>query len=126
MSTPWDNWVHDFQSLSSICKQIHADNRAAGWWDGKATLETYATKIALIHSEASEMLEGLRKGQQDDHLPDHSMEAVEAADIFIRLADYCAARDIDLGRVVRQKLLYNQQRQDHKRSVRAAAGGKKF
>jgi hypothetical protein len=72
------------------------------------------------------MLEGLRKGLPDSHLPEYSAEAVEAADLFIRLADYCGARNIDLYRVVRDKLLYNARRADHKPEARAAAGGKKI
>ena len=120
-----DQWVNYCHHLSV----------AAGWWDrptdsfGNGLVlsqdhELYATKIALIHSEVSEMLEGLRKGHADDHLPDRSMEEVEAADIFIRLMDYCGARDFDLAGAVREKLEYNLTRADHQREARAQPGGK--
>jgi NTP pyrophosphatase (non-canonical NTP hydrolase) len=82
--------------------------------------------IALIHSEVSEMLEGVRKGLQDTHLAHRSMEEVEAADIFIRLLDYCSYRGLDLGGAIVEKLAYNRSRKDHTRDARRAAGGKRF
>lgn len=82
--------------------------------------------IALIHSEVSEMLEGARKGLPDDHLPHRRMEEVEAADILIRLMDYCGYRKLDIAGAVREKMAYNRTRQDHTPEARRAEGGKKF
>jgi hypothetical protein len=82
--------------------------------------------IALIHSEVSEMLEGVRKELMDTHLVHRPMEEVEAADIFIRLMDYCAYRGLDLGGATIEKLEYNRRRADHTNAARLAAGGKKF
>lgn len=116
------------QAAVEVC---HGLASRAGWWDDlpsdeKMCKNVFGTKIALIHSEVSEMLEGLRKGKSDDHLPNRSAEEVEAADIAIRLFDYCGARGIDLAGAVIEKLLYNQQRADHKPEARAAEGGKAF
>lgn len=119
-------------TLDQWVDTLHTASVDAGWWSELRHMHPnqarmmYATKIALIHSEVSEMLEGLRKGGRDDHLPGRSMEEVEAADVFIRLADYCGARRIDLAGAVNEKLRYNQQRADHKPEVRAASGGKKI
>ena len=113
----------DVSSLISLC---HTRSKQAGWWPENPSIETYATKIALIHSEVSEMLEGLRKGEADKHLINYSAEHVEAADVFIRLADYCGARGINLERLVMKKLMYNARREDHKLKARAADGGKKI
>jgi hypothetical protein len=85
-----------------------------------------ATKIALMHSELSEMLEGVRKGTMDSHLPHLSAESVEGADLFIRFMDYIGRGRIDIARAVDEKLAYNLRRADHKPEARAAAGGKKF
>lgn len=82
--------------------------------------------IALIHSEVSEMLEGVRKNAMDDHLPKRRMEEVEAADTLIRLLDYCAYRKLDVTGAVREKLAYNVTRQDHTDAARLAPTGKKF
>ncbi len=113
-----------FDSLDELAKLCHDLSSEAGWWPEEPTVETYGTKVALIHSEVSEMLEGLRKGVADDHLPHRSMEEVEAADILIRLFDYAAARGLDLSGAMREKLVYNMSRADHKPEARSADGGK--
>lgn len=82
--------------------------------------------IALIHSELSEMLEGVRKNIPDTHLVHRRMEEVEAADVLIRLMDYCAYRKLDISGAVREKLEYNTKRHDHTNEARRAANGKKF
>lgn len=129
--TPMDEVVETAFFLNPLASAIHALNEA--WYrDPKTgepipfTLELGATKIALIHSEVSEMLEGLRKGKQDDHLPDRKAEEVEAADVLIRLLDYCAWRGLDIGGAVEAKCRYNAQRADHKHENRRAVGGKAF
>ncbi|HZT03660.1 MAG TPA: hypothetical protein VFA39_15475 [Steroidobacteraceae bacterium] len=85
-----------------------------------------AEKIALMHSELSEMLEGVRKNLQDDHLPEFKSEEVEAADLFIRLLDYCGWRKLRFAEAVKAKLRYNTTRKDHTNEARREAHGKKF
>lgn len=129
----------DLNSYSNLCHEISANS---GWWDDlEEVLQTHglsikngqrvaawyrATKLALIHSEASEALEGLRKGIDDDHLPHRSMFEVELADLLIRVFDLAGESGLDLEAAVQEKLAYNQQRADHKKENREAAGGKSF
>jgi NTP pyrophosphatase (non-canonical NTP hydrolase) len=82
--------------------------------------------IALIHSELSEALEGVRKNKQDDHLPHRKSEEVELADALIRIFDYCGGFGLDLQGAFEEKTAYNAKRADHKLENRAAEGGKQF
>lgn len=110
---------------------------AAGWWAPPAWLADRVsaeewlqlitpTKLALIHSEISEALEGFRKNVSDKHLPDRSAFEVELADAVMRIFDLAGAHNIDLGAVIGEKLHYNKSRPDHKPEARGSEGGKRF
>lgn len=90
------------------------------------TRERAASKAMLIVSEVAEMVEGMRTSAVDTHLTDRNAEEVEAADVLIRLLDYCAWRDLDLVGAVREKLSYNLRRNDHKLEAMRASNGKKI
>lgn len=64
-------------------------------------------RIALIHSELSEMVEGIRKDAPDDKLPHRKMEEVELADTLIRMEDYAGTYGLDLGGARDEKEAYN-------------------
>jgi hypothetical protein len=95
------------------------------------------TKIALIHSEVSEMFEAFRTDKHDDHIPFLGIVA-EGADVFIRLFDLfgCLQAAAKHGIVVdaeyrvvaaiMAKIPYNAGRADHALEARAKPGGKKF
>lgn len=100
------------------------------WWrtlDGEWIADpNKGEKIALMHSELSEALEGARKGLPDAHLPHRSAEEVEMADAVIRILDYCGRFNLDIGGAIAEKLRYNATRKDHTKEARSAPGGKKF
>lgn len=123
--------LHHSMWLTRIAERIHRLNDK--WYRDPATgarlpatNDLVGLKIALIHSELSEMLEGARKNVMDEHLPTRHSEEVEAADVFIRLMDYCGWRQLDIAAAVAEKLRYNMTRKDHTNAARLAAGGKKF
>lgn len=67
--------------------------------------------LALIHSEISEALEGLRHNNPpDEHVPQHNSFAVELADALIRILDTAEAEGIDLETVVVDKHAFNEGR----------------
>lgn len=111
------DWIND---LSRKCFE---ESERAGWHD---TPVEDGTRLALIHSEISEALEGLRKDKMDDHLPHRPSAEVELADAIIRICHFAGIKGYDLGGAVEEKIKYNRTRADHKRENRAKEGGKKF
>lgn len=103
---------------------------ASGWWNDPKTGEplerNHGEMIALMHSELSEALEGVRKNKMDDHLPHRKAVEVELADTIIRILDYAGKYHLDIAGAMIEKLAYNQQRADHKAENRAQPGGKAF
>ena len=117
--------------IKAAINLCHGASKAAGWWidpktgaDDLLDPKTIPMKIALIHSELSEALEGHRKGKMDEHLPNRTSLEVELGDALIRIYDLAGAYNLDLSGAVLDKLAYNAQRADHKMENRQASGGK--
>jgi NTP pyrophosphatase (non-canonical NTP hydrolase) len=114
-------------TLNELAKICNDDSIAAGWWrDRDSLIQQTPTKLALIHSEISEALEGFRRNRYDDHLPHREMAEVELADAIIRILDLAAMHGYDMDGAVTEKLAYNRVRADHQAENRAKPDGKKF
>ncbi len=121
------------RTLQSVCHDLAFK---AGWWntaqgdvrerDPEFVKLWVASKLALVHSEVSEGLEGLRKDLADDKLPHRKMLEVELADAVIRIFALAGRLTMDLGGAIAEKLAFNQKRPDHKIEARQAKGGKSF
>lgn len=96
---------HTFLHLGEAC---HAAAVSKGFWDAP---RNKGELIALMHSELSEMLEGVRKPGPDPHCPEYTSEEIELADVFIRAFDYAVGHDLRLARAIAAKLAFNASRE---------------
>ena len=72
--------------------------------DGSISLvDLTLSKLALVHSEVSEMVEAAREGN-------YKLFAEEMADVFIRLFHMAGAMDIDIEGEIRAKMEKNEAR----------------
>lgn len=122
--------VQMFRPITNMQEHIHFWNVRAGWYTDLKTGEpanvNVPEKMALIHSEVSEALEGYRKDLMDDKLPHRKAVEVELADTVIRIFDLAGYLKIDLAGAMAEKILFNQRREDHKIENRLLDNGKKF
>lgn len=99
-----------FGPFDWLSNEIHETNVEKGFWGTPETMDKYVAKLCLVHSEVSEVMEALRKGQGSDKVTE------EMADILIRLFDLYAVlvdageADPDLYRVMQDKMKANKER----------------
>lgn len=96
--------------LKSLAARAHQTSITHGFWEEPVMMDQYVAKLALIHSEVTEVLEALRKGQGKDKVTE------EFADIFIRcfclhekLVEDGEASD-DLQEIIIRKMVDNEAR----------------
>lgn len=69
------------RTLAILAKVIHKNSVEKGFYGEPEMMDKVAAKIALIHSEATELLEALRKSQGANKVTE------ETVDILIRVFD---------------------------------------
>lgn len=107
-------------ALDSTAKMIHDTAKEKGFWDSEVDIDFLLSKIALIHSEGSEVLEALRKQQGSEKVVE------EIADIIIRVLDFyegCKANgwvdsEHSLDEILTKKMMKNAKR-PHRHGVLA-------
>ncbi len=104
-------------AINGLCAVVHDLAKTKGWYDGTRELPEL---VALIHSEASEVLEAYRETKPGDDLTvtryvgdNFKPEGIasELADIVIRTCDTAAHLKIDLGKAIEEKHHFNTKRE---------------
>jgi len=96
--------------LDALAATLHETAKEKGFWDGEYSHDKIGNKLALVHSEITEVLEAIRKS--------HGSEKVveEMADVIIRILDvYAAMRNEEqilhsLDEVLEAKINKNKER----------------
>jgi len=102
--------------LKEFQKDVHATAISKGW----EANPTYAEAICLMHSELSEALEAVRKGNlPDDKIPQFSGVEAELGDCIIRILNFAEGKGLNVIDAMVAKAEYNKTR-PHKH------GGKVF
>lgn len=79
-----NNLVTDY-GLDALAAVLHESAKEKGFWDGEYSHDKVGNKLALIHSEVTEVLEAIRKSKGSEYIVE------EIADILIRTLDLYAA-----------------------------------
>ena len=96
--------------LDALAAVLHETAKEKGFWDGDYNHDKIGNKLALVHSEVTEVLEAIRKSQGSEKVVE------EIADIIIRILDvYAAMRNEEqvlhsLDEVLHNKMEKNKQR----------------
>lgn len=107
-------FVAAFKHMQGV---VYGTAKKKGWWDKE---RNDGELIALMHSELSEALEGLRHGNPpDDKIPEFTNVEAELADTIIRIMDFAEARGHRVAEAIVAKAAMNMTRE-------RMHGGKKF
>ena len=71
--------------LDALAAVLHETAIQKGFWEGSRNYDQIGNKLALVHSEVTEVLEAIRKNKGSQEIVE------EMADVLIRLLDLYAA-----------------------------------
>lgn len=97
--------------LERLAKIIHETSKEKGFWDGEYNYDKVGNKLALVHSEVTEVLEAIRKSKGQVAIVE------EMADVIIRLLDIYQAMvenkeiTISIEKVLKDKMEINKKRE---------------
>lgn len=85
-----DNVLMDY-GVDALAATLHETAIEKGFWEGEITHDKIGNKLALVHSEVTEVLEAIRKDKGSKEIVE------EMSDVIIRLLDlYAAMRNSEM------------------------------
>jgi NTP pyrophosphatase (non-canonical NTP hydrolase) len=96
--------------LDGLAAILHEIAIEKGFWDGEYNHDKIGNKLALVHSEVTEVLEAIRKSKGSENIVE------EMCDVIIRLLDvYAAMRNEEqvlhsLDEILEKKININKDR----------------
>jgi NTP pyrophosphatase (non-canonical NTP hydrolase) len=109
LSQETNSLVSDY-GLDALAAVLHETAIEKGFWDGEYSYDKIGNKLALVHSEVTEVLEAIRKSQGSEKIVE------EMVDVIIRLLDvYAAMRNAEdihhsLDEIFQYKVNVNKER----------------
>lgn len=101
------------EAYEEYAEYVHEWAVRKGWWDievKEGGERNDAEMIALMHSELSEALEGLRGSLDSTKIPGYLNVEEELADCIVRIMDYGSARGLRIGEALVLKQRFNEKR----------------
>jgi NTP pyrophosphatase (non-canonical NTP hydrolase) len=88
--------------LDVLSALLHETAIEKGFWDNPKNFDVFGNKLALVHSEVTEVLEAIRKNKGSEQIVE------EMADILIRTLDlYAAMRNAGFVKHSLDEVLFN-------------------
>jgi len=85
MSLNQDGAMPTDYGLDALAAILHETGISKGFWDGPINHDKIGNKLALVHSEVTEVLEAIRKNKGSEEI------VTEMVDILIRVLDLYGA-----------------------------------
>jgi NTP pyrophosphatase (non-canonical NTP hydrolase) len=96
--------------LDALAAVLHETAIEKGFWNGPKNFDVFGNKIALIHSEVTEVLEAVRKNKGSESIVE------EMSDVLIRTLDlYAAMRNADFVKESLDEVLSNKMNKNKSR-----------
>lgn len=100
------------KTLNEIAKEAYENSKNHGFWDKN---RDFGEIVALMHTELSEAFEEYRCGKKyNETYYENGNKPCgipsELADVIIRICDFCGAHEIDIEKIIEEKMSYNKNR----------------